>query len=358
MARRFRYLLISAAVLLMSATSPSAALADGDFDDNPGAGSTGSGYKATVDVDYSGDAAPHGGGHVRTKVAVQCWWTAAPGPNTDPVAMEKYYADGLLDITLSGLYGGRSWAMQNHGGGYVGIERSVFQEEADGAKDKTDWGKEWYVGVCRDGVGTDVYLDNFQGYYRDIEYNNSQLVGGGIAMGAFPVGNPPAPRVAPEDLALAARDAMVLPVPAVERNPKIKSADDATLVGFDTWFWVTDQDSIGGTGGTRTIRAQVGAVWAEVVATTRGLSVSSPAGSSFCTTKAATTAWSTGASGGCVVQFVKASVAYPKGYPVTSSVTWQADWTGSGNTGGDLDPLTRDDTVNIPVAEVQTSIVN
>jgi hypothetical protein len=176
---------------------------------------------------------------------------------------------------------------------------------------------------------------------------------------AFNVGEAiPPPLVSPAELARAARDVMVIPAPVTERNPKIRSAGAPTLVGLPTWFWVTNPDSVGGTTGTRTIRAEVGNVWAQVVATTNGLRLSSPAGGTTCPPPRASTVYGDHVpeSSACTVAFAKASVAYPGGYPVTASTGWQADWTGSGDTSGTLDPLARAVTTDVPVAEVQNIV--
>jgi hypothetical protein len=74
----------------------------------------------------------------------------------------------------------------------------------------------------------------------------------------------------------------------VDRNPKLKEVPGAALVGFPTWFWVTDPVAVGAPTGRRTIRAEVGGVWAQVVATTTGLRVTSLAGSAPCTPGQAT----------------------------------------------------------------------
>jgi hypothetical protein len=101
-----------------------------------------------------------------------------------------------------------------------------------------------------------------------------------------------------------------------------------------------------------------GPTWAQVVATTTGLRLSSPAGAASCTPGQARTAWRQGTpeSSACTLAFTKASVRYPAGYPVTATTRWTADWTGSGATSGTLDPLTRTWVGNVPVAEVQTIV--
>jgi len=175
----------------------------------------------------------------------------------------------------------------------------------------------------------------------------------------FFAGATPQPLVDPEDLAQVARDYMAIPDPVAERNPKLDIAGGSTLVSLPTWFWVTNPDAVGAaTGGTRTIRAQAGPVWAEVVAQTSGLSISSPAGGTSCPPDRAVRVYAPGAddSTGCTVAFEAASVRYADGYPVDLSTSWSATWTGSGGTGGVLPGLSRTVTTNVPVAESQALV--
>jgi hypothetical protein len=154
---------------------------------------------------------------------------------------------------------------------------------------------------------------------------------------------------------------MHIPDPQVDRNPKVTALAEATLVSLPTWFWVTDATSVGGTAGTRTIRAEIGAVWAEVVASTDGLHLSSPANKDrTCGPDKALTHYATGVSesSACTVSFVRSSVGYPSGFPVDASTSWSATWTGSGNTGGALAALQRGSVVDVPVAEVQTIVTD
>jgi hypothetical protein len=155
-----------------------------------------------------------------------------------------------------------------------------------------------------------------------------------------------------------AHDLMEIPAPQIDRNPKIDAPGAPTLVGLPTWFWVTNPASVGGENGTRTIRAELGAVWAQVLAKTGGLGLASPAGSTTCAPERAAVEYGRKVpeSSGCTVEFSQASVRYPKGFPVTATTDWQATWTGSGGAAGALDPLQRQTTTNVPVAEVQNVV--
>jgi len=216
---------------------------------------------------------------------------------------------------------------------------------------------QWWAAYCKDPA-------DYRGYTGEpFTYNGQTLA---VTHRAFPVVNgtvnPPAPRVEPEQLAEAAREVMVLPLPEVTRNPETTGTGlvGATFVNLPTWFWVDDPAAVGGATGTRTIRAEVagGAVWAEVVAATRGLQVASPAGATICPPGRATTRWRPGAadSDGCTLTFERASTAYASGYPVTTSTTWHATWTGSDGTGGTLPVLNRETVTQVPVAESQAVV--
>lgn len=302
--------------------------------DNTSAGSTGNGYQ--VAVTFTGDAAPSGGTTRTVSVRAACWWAPAEGPYTDAAAMLAWFEQNVeIQGDTSGYY-------QTIYG-----QRQIWEQAAKAEKGGTDLS--WYRATCR----------NPADYAK---FNAGTLTGGPnqlTLLQAFPVGQPlPAPLVDPADLARAARDVMVIPVPVTNRNPKINSAGDPTLVGLPTWFWVTDPASVGGAGGTRTIRASVGNVWAEVTARTSGLELTSPAGGASCPTKKALTAYADGVpdSSACTVEFARASVAYPKGYPVAATTNWDANWQGSDGNGGGLNGLARTVIENVPVAEVQNVV--
>jgi hypothetical protein len=336
--RRGVGLVIMTLVVAMSAGSSAHAEVGGGAE--PPAGGTGSGFQASVSITFSGDAAPSGGSStIRVRVAPSCWWRAADGPYDDPVAMLAYY-DAIMATTappyVKGAYGPRSR--------YVEAAASATPVQ-------------WWSAYCKDP-------SDYVGYTGEpFSYNGQPLA---VTHRAFPVVNgtvtPPAPQVEPEQLAEAAREVMVLPLPAVTRNPETTGAGlvGATFVNLPTWFWVDDPAAVGGSTGTRTIRAEVagGAVWAQVVATTQGLQVASPAGTTTCPPGRATTRWRPGAADtdGCTLTFERASTAYRAGYPVTTTTTWNATWTGSGGTGGTLPVLDRQALTQVPVAESQAVV--
>lgn len=332
-----------AAALMASAVGTPAFAGAGDGGDGSSGSGTGNGFQA-VAIHFSGEAAPggQGGSTIRVRVQASCWWRTADGPYTDPVAYLDYY-----DNVMSS---GAPWYARAAYG-----DRAQYERAAAAAAEGDEL--HWYSAYCKD---QDDYVD-YTG--RPVTINGTTLA---VTYRAFAVGaggvNLPPPQVEPESLAEAAREVMVLPLPEVSRNPETTTAGlaGATFVNLPTWFWVDDPAAVGGGDGQRAIRAEVagGAVWAEVVATTQGLRVSSPAGATTCPPAVATRRWSTGAddADGCTVAFERASVAYPSGYPVTTSTTWEATWTGSGGTGGTLAPLAREAVTQVPVAESQAVI--
>jgi hypothetical protein len=335
--------LAAGSMLVLSATGASAGNGSPPAPPPP-ADTTDNGYSATALVEFSGDAAPAGPKARRLSVPVICWWGPAPGPSKDPQLMLQAYNSGALAAATYGKYAGRSWSPIQDQAHAVATARGDFEDAAKRAASGAKLA--WYVAVCRDSA----MLSDYQGFVG--------VCPTGMLFEAYPVGETPPPRVEPESLAQVARKNMDLALPAVDRNPKVTAAGGASLVGLPTWFWVTDPVSVGAPTGQRRIRAQVGPVWAEVIAATTGLHVTSPAGSATCSPTRATVAWRTGVadSSACTLIFTKASVGYPGGYPVQASTTWTATWTGSDNTSGTLAALTRTVTVPVPVAEVQTVV--
>jgi hypothetical protein len=308
--------------------------------DQGGGGNAPGGYTVSVHVSYSGDAAPAAGGDVTVKAS--CWWSPAGGPYTDAVKMLAWY---------KGVTGG----VQSPGMVATYGPLQIWQDAANSAK--AGHPMSWYMAYCVNSAD----LSKFHlGQVPIVDPVNGQTFGY-YMYHAFAGGTPPPPPlVDPADLAQAAYDKMVIPEPVTDRNPKIDAAGAPTLVGLPTWFWVTDPAAVGGDSGTRTIRAQIDGsdIWAEVVARTDGLSISSGAGGADCSPAQALTAYAKGAKegGACTVSFDHASVGDPQGWPVTFSTGWNATWTGSGGTGGDLAGETRANTVDIPVAEVQNVV--
>jgi hypothetical protein len=309
----------------------------------PGGYNSPGGYTAEVSITFTGEAAP-GGGTTRTvRVAPTCWWQPAAGPYQDAQASLEWYdvvTGGLQTRGLIGEYGPRR------------IWKDAADAEAAGTADTS-----WYRAYCKNpkdyaryDAGANEEQDPVLGNPENFVTYYYRAFDAGAAV--------PPPLVEPEELARAAREVMVIPIPETDRNPKIQSAGAPTLVGLPTWFWVTDPEAVGGTDGDRDITATLGAVFATVTAQTKGLHLNSPAGGTNCEPSKALVKYSGGASesNACTVEFTRASVAYPKGYRVQASTNWAATWVGSGGTAGTLEGLARDFALDVPVAEVQNIV--
>lgn len=309
-----------------------------------GADPSGGGFRVTASVVFSGDAAPGGGGTYSISVPATCYWAPADLP-ADPATWVQWFLD------QQGGYAGQG--SETAGGYYMLGDKATYEQAA--ARALAGETITAYVATCRDNAVCSDLAGFVGGPTHDasVGYGAPCPVPGVYQF--FPPGAPPAPKVDPEELAKVAKDRMVIPVPQVDRNPKVGNLQDATLVTLPTWFWVTNPPAVGGATGTRTIRAEVGPVFAQVVATTDGLVITSPAGGAKCPPTVATTPYRPGAdaSAGCTVSFAKASVGYAGGYPVDTSTAWAATWTGSGGSGGTLPGLARTSQVNVPVAESQ-----
>ncbi|WP_157574982.1 hypothetical protein [Jiangella muralis] len=337
---------LTCAALVLTAPALAAARGGSGGDD------TGDGYEVGVEVVLTGDGAPGDGGSYTVSIPPICWWESvstsfiegAPVDGTDPVAFYEWFQEVRPFLS-----------------GHAAIGQLAFPDTPEFleaiALEESGVDVTWYTIGGPEPLECSPHVEQLSDYYGGGE--------AGVMYSWFVTGEEPAPAVDPETLAIEAREHMVIAEPEVDRNPKLAdSLDGATFVNVNTWFWVVDPEMVGGSGGTRTIRADVVGtdVWAEVTATTDGLSIASPNGSRQCDPELAQQAWAPGAAdtGGCSVQFTRASVAYPGGYPVTAATEWTASWEGQeqdGSTvGGDLDPLRRESTVNVPVAEVQTIV--
>ncbi|NED99686.1 hypothetical protein [Phytoactinopolyspora halotolerans] len=339
----------AAAALLVPTTA--LALPPDDDGSGDGGGGDGSGYSVEVRFTDDGGGGDGDGGYT-DYVPAACWWVPIdywPGIDpSDPEEFKEYFYEEVYPLLRGHAEAGQiAWP-----------DMDVFDWAIELHEDGHD--VMWYEIECRDSHNPTELGYNMGG---ETEYYGETL---GITNHPFILGEQPEPGVDPEELAEEARDRMVIEEPEIERNPKgTGTLAGATLVNLPTWFWATNpEESIGGPDGERTIRAEVvgGDVWAEVTARTDGLSIASPAGSTFCEPALAIVEWTPGAddSAGCTVEFSKASVQYAEGYPVAASTEWSATWEGvlenGEQVGGDLEPLAREITVDVPVAESQATV--
>ena len=319
-----RALTVAAGALCVAAMTAQPAAAGNGSSGNE----TDTGFSVSVKVTYSGSAAPSGGGTQAVTMPVKCYWTPVEGPAwlfggefdpTDPEALLEElnkYTDSVITKE--------------------DVEKAIADIEA-GRKPVL------YEYKCKD-------LVDAIGHVTWAFLNETEEV--------------PPPLVDPKDLADAAFKDMDLKTPEVDRNPKAATAGSgaATLVNLPTWFWVTNPDSVGGDDGTETIRAEVEGtpVFAELTATTNGLSISSPVGGEACSPERAQVEYRRGVNDNqaCTVVFGRASQG--AGWPVTATTAWNATWVGrtqDGQTVGDtLGGTSRATTIDVPVAEVQTLV--
>ncbi|VEG29022.1 hypothetical protein [Actinomyces howellii] len=198
----------------------------------------------------------------------------------------------------------------------------------------------WYVPVCSSGFARD--MKEFHTVAEQFFAENDPVW---VPAG----GEPPAPYIDGATLAQAAWDAVDIPSPTVDTNPRIGESG-ATLVGFDTWVWAT-----GETPSEVTATATAGPVTATVRATSVGMRLSAPDSEPSC--QGFGTAWQSGLPEGastCTIVFTRSSAHLGGTTPMDVSVSYSASFTATDGATGDLGIVTTSSTVDIPVAEVQT----
>jgi hypothetical protein len=138
------------------------------------------------------------------------------------------------------------------------------------------------------------------------------------------------PAVTPQELMEVARSELKVPVLRPATAPPLPRKG---LVGLPEWYWIPN--------GWRPINVTVsaGPVWATVTATPVSLSFDAGGGQpgSSCTGPGAQ--YRRGGHTGCSYTYTQSSATQPGGrYAAAITVTWRVSWTGSGGTGGLLDP--------------------
>ncbi|GAA0608859.1 hypothetical protein HPO96_30800 [Kribbella sandramycini] len=163
-------------------------------------------------------------------------------------------------------------------------------------------------------------------------------------------GRPPVPPVPPVVLRDAAFEAMTVPPPAIDWNPKYSGS--ASVVNLDTWVWLRDRRTVFFV--EASVDSIAGRISARVDANLTGMTVSTPTdGSADCADGGVP--YARGAVGECSIKFRRASPA-GSGTPVTVQTRWETTWLSNGVPQGltpeQLDPPPL--TTNVPVTEVQT----
>ena len=165
--------------------------------------------------------------------------------------------------------------------------------------------------------------------------------------------SPPPPFVSGARLSKAVWEAVKIPAPTVETNPKVGS-QGATLVGMDTWVWAT-----GETPTSVKATATAGSTSVTVTAGSSGLQLSAPDGKASCTGFGI--AWHSGMPEGsspCTISFNRSSAHLGGATPLTIKVAYSASYSASDGSSGTLPAITTTSTVNLPVAEVQALTTN
>ena len=222
------------------------------------------------------------------------------------------------------------------GAGSHAADQGTWEPNPGYEKHKDDTEGHWYFPGCT--MLDEVFdsFDEFDAYSRTFFAENDDIY---VEAGD----TPPIPDVPPEVLLFAAQEAMEMPEPTFDYNPK-RTGDAATLVNLDTWFWQEDRaesGSVTATAGPNS--ATVDAVLGEVTY------VGDNAGAVTCADSG--TPWQPGAVSDCVLQFVRSGVN-----TVTASSTWNLSWTFNGTPMGGLDALGATWSADVGVVESQAVV--
>ena len=305
-------------------------------------GSEGTGYEVQISV-TSESAAPGGGGSGGGDGGGSESWSTQATTTVLPVCFYDHPVPGHA-VTKH---------MEDRYKNAQGNAEKKKRADYVGANDFPDWKKHgqedgnWYFVNCKKDRAPDSETFGWILYNFFKVNNNPKSIF--VAAGQQP------PRV-PVDgatLARAAWNAIKLPTPTVETNPKV-GPRGATLVGMDTWVWAT-----GNTPKTVTATATAGPTTATVTASSAGLQLSAPDAKASC--QGFGVAWHSGMPEGsspCTISFNRSSAHLGGTTPLTVSVAYSVTYTGSDGANGTLPAITTTSTTNLPVAEVQTLTTN
>lgn len=333
-----RRVLVFAAVMAASAVGfaipASPALADSASGESNGGGS----YSVQVSVTGSGVGS---GGSLPGGSAVSSSGgsVSVPSPCGYGVATTQESIEALVGGDKAAYAG----TTPNYGpGGPESFPVSVAWREAILA----NWGKSgtWYLPECDSSA---------QGKLAQFTAENPPAL---VGPGGLPA--PPVPLVDLKLLEAVARDAMTLPKPVINYNPRSGAAAQTYVnVPGGTWFWATPSDGKDAlkTGGERsvtasvpgrsvTVTARIDSITFKTTGVTKNGSttVSCPDGGKPYTAGAASTASS------CMLDYARSSGLGT--YQVTSAVAWSA----SSSLGTTLAGAVMTDSIQLRVGEIQT----
>jgi hypothetical protein len=185
-------------------------------------------------------------------------------------------------------------------------------------------------------------------------------LGGGTGAGpqALLVNNATgAPQITPQQLLQQALDELQIPVLHPGTAPP-RGKDG--LVGLPEWFWVP-----AGEWHPRSVTVSAGPVWATATAAPAGLSFQPGGGIGAVTCPGPGTAYKPSKPASeqhtaCSFSYDQSSAGQPgNAYQASVVITWRVSWTGSGGTGGLVDPgLPVPFTFSLPVAQGEALVSN
>ena len=356
--------LVGLLLLSLSATAPGA-IADGDPDGSSVSGSaqgTGDGggqvsisVESSVTTAGSGGGSGGGGGGVTSSSSSSTEVTVAPVCYYKPGDTGAEVAQGIgkvkeqLDSDVKKAPARHKKRVQK--------DRDEVTEQIDKnypgyESHKDDTQGRWYYRFCDasrlDPKNNPTFKEDYEKERKAFEEANPER---NIWV---PASQPaPKPYISGTRLAKVAWDAVKIPSPTVETNPKVGDRG-ATLVGMDTWVWATGQ-----TPTSVTATATAGSTTATITAGSSGLQLSAPDGKASCTGFGI--AWHPGMAEGsspCTISFNRSSAHLGGSTPLTIKVAYSASYTATDGNSGTLPAITTTNTINLPVAEVQTLTTN
>jgi hypothetical protein len=257
--------------------------------------------------------------------------SAGSGSTSVQVPTPCWYSQGKTGKEFADWYEDPANQQMFHGVG--GVDPYPNYE-----KYRNDTKGHWYGSSCSSetfGDDLDAFFDYSDEWFAEHE---SVYVPDGQ--------QPPVPPVPPEVLLQAAQEAMTLPEPTFDWNPKI-AGGGASLVNLDTWFWVD-----GANPQTGTVTASAGGNSVTVDAALDGVEFASPtAGAVTCADGG--TPWSPGTAGSdCALTFTRADAATP----VTATSVWTLTWSANGVPQGQLEAMSASAQGDVPVQESQALV--
>lgn len=207
-------------------------------------------------------------------------------------------------------------------------------------KHKNDTEGHWWHPSCSSGNfdgSFDDWVDHAEDYFDD---HDSVFVEQGEV--------PPIPPIPPELLLQAAEEALTVPDPEFDWNPK-RTEDQGTLVNLPTWFWL-DQDlptqgsvtaSVDTMAGRNSVTVEMGLVSVAFSGGEAG-SITCPDGG---------VPWRPGASSDCTLSFPRAGE-----HAVSADTRWEGSWSFNGTPRGAVDPVGASWGADLAVSEVQSLV--